>query len=61
MEDKVVIVTGASSGIGAAIAKHFASIGYKKLAITARRKERLEEVIKLIDAEIINLMEGCFR
>jgi len=33
MEDKVVAITGASSGIGAEIATHFAKIGYKKLSL----------------------------
>ena len=36
MEDKVVLITGASSGIGAGTAEHFAKIGYKKIAIVAR-------------------------
>ena len=44
MEDKVVLITGASSGIGAATAEHFADIGYKKLSIVARREEKLREV-----------------
>lgn len=44
MEKKVTVITGASSGIGAAIATHFASLGYKKLVLVARRKERLDQV-----------------
>ena len=44
--EKVVIITGASSGIGAALAKHLVSIGYKKLALVARRKDRLLSVAK---------------
>ena len=40
MEDKVVIITGASSGIGAAVAIHFCKIGYRKLALVARREQR---------------------
>ena len=44
MENKVFLITGASSGIGAGIARHFASIGYKNLALVARREELLEAV-----------------
>ena len=44
MEDKVVLITGASSGIGAATAEHFADIGYKKLSLVARREEKLKEL-----------------
>lgn len=40
-KDKTVLITGASSGIGAGMAKGFASLGYN-LAICARRTERLE-------------------
>jgi NADP-dependent 3-hydroxy acid dehydrogenase YdfG len=44
MESKVVVVTGGSSGIGAAIALHLCEIGYRKLVIVARRGEKLREV-----------------
>jgi len=43
MADKVVLITGASSGIGAGTAKHFAGLGCK-LALVARNKEALETV-----------------
>ena len=43
IKDKVVLITGASSGIGAATAKAFDKAG-AKLAIAARRREKLEEV-----------------
>jgi len=43
MTDKVVLITGASSGIGAGTAKHFAGLGCK-LALVARNKDALETV-----------------
>eukprot|EP00095_Tigriopus_kingsejongensis_P009903 maker-scaffold470_size172058-snap-gene-0.37 protein:Tk09903 transcript:maker-scaffold470_size172058-snap-gene-0.37-mRNA-1 annotation:"GJ15354" len=46
MDQKVAVVTGASSGIGVGIARHLAQNGYKNLAILARRQEKLEEVKK---------------
>jgi dehydrogenase/reductase SDR family protein 7B len=43
MKDKVIIITGGSSGIGRALAKKFGREG-SKLVITGRRKEQLEDV-----------------
>lgn len=43
MQQKVVIITGASSGIGKALAQKFASEGYN-LVLAARRIEKLEEL-----------------
>ncbi|WP_462413445.1 SDR family oxidoreductase [Neobacillus sp. Marseille-QA0830] len=43
IQDKVVIITGASSGIGEATAKELASKG-AKLVLAARREERLMEL-----------------
>ena len=42
-ETKTILITGASSGLGAEMARQFADLGYD-LALCARRTERLEEI-----------------
>lgn len=49
-EKPIAIVTGASSGIGAATVRRLASEGYH-VALGARRLERLQEIAKGLDAE----------
>jgi short-subunit dehydrogenase len=49
-KDCTAIVTGASSGIGAAFARELARRG-AKVALVARRKERMEEVCAQIQGE----------
>ena len=49
IKDRVVIVTGASSGIGEATARAFGQQG-AKIALAARRVDRLETVAKDIEA-----------
>jgi NAD(P)-dependent dehydrogenase (short-subunit alcohol dehydrogenase family) len=49
LEDKNVLVTGGSSGIGAALAVGFARAG-ATVGICARRAERLEEVLERVRA-----------
>jgi 3-oxoacyl-[acyl-carrier protein] reductase len=46
--NKVAVVTGASKGIGAAIAKHFAAEGAKVVVNYASSKEGAEKVVKAI-------------
>ena len=54
LENKVVVVTGASSGMGKAIAELFVKEGAKVVAV-ARRQERLEAL-----AESLKDMPGEF-
>jgi NADP-dependent 3-hydroxy acid dehydrogenase YdfG len=50
VKDKVVLITGASSGIGAACARQFAKSG-AKLLLCARRLEVLHELTRQLKAE----------
>ena len=43
VQDKVILITGASSGIGAATAKVLAAHG-AKVVLSARRKDRLQQL-----------------
>lgn len=48
IENKVVIITGASSGLGEATARHLAKNG-AKLMLAARRENRLQELVSEIE------------
>ena len=50
LKNKIVFVTGASSGIGAACAEQFAAQG-ARLILTARRLERIEALAKSLDEQ----------
>jgi len=52
LEGKTAVVTGASSGIGAATAKQLAEAG-AKVVLGARRKDRLEALAEEIDGEAV--------
>jgi len=52
LKDKIVCITGASSGIGRACAEAFAAQGCR-LILSARRYERLEELKEELDTESI--------
>ncbi len=46
--DRVAIITGASSGIGEATAKHLADMGIR-VVLAARRKDRLDSLVTTIE------------
>ena len=48
LKDKIAVVTGATSGIGRAIAVRFAGEG-AKVAVVGRNPDRLEEVKREIE------------
>lgn len=52
IKDKVIIVTGASSGIGLAAAKLFAGNG-AKVALVARSKDKLESIAKSLAGSLV--------
>ena len=58
MKDKVVIITGGSSGIGRALAVAFAQKG-AKVVVTGRNEERLNEVGQELDA--LNAPNLCLK
>ena len=50
LNGKVVVITGASSGIGKAMAREYAKMG-AKVVMGARREEELQRIAEEIEAE----------
>ena len=48
---KTILVTGSSRGIGAAIARHLASLGMKVVVTYSRSKEKAEKLMEELDGE----------
>lgn len=53
--DKIVLITGATSGIGLACAKKFAANG-DRLILTGRNEHRLEELKKELGTDVLTLV-----
>src|SRR6476469_8323717 len=50
IEGKVVVITGASSGLGESTARHLAELG-ATVVLGARRKDRLDKIVTEITAK----------
>ncbi|KAF9285535.1 hypothetical protein BGZ74_001460 [Mortierella antarctica] len=59
LQGKNVLITGASSGIGEACARHFAKAG-SNLLLAARRKERLENLKQELEAQHPSITVSTF-
>ena len=60
MESKVMVITGASSGIGASLARQLSGNGHQ-VVLAARRKKELEEVAARCAAEHLTVVTDVTR
>ncbi len=60
MDNKVVVITGASGGIGAALAKQLGAQGHR-LALAARREKELAEVARQAGTEALPVVTDVTR
>src|SRR5262245_10962913 len=60
MKDKVIVITGASSGIGAALAQKLGARG-SRLALSARRGPELAEVAARSGSEVLAVVADMTR
>ena len=58
LERKIALVTGASEGIGLAIAQQFIAEGVEHIFITGRRQDALEEAVKRIGSTNVTVVHG---
>lgn len=54
--NKIILITGATSGFGEACARKFASAGGYDIIITGRRKERLDALKKELGVRVLSLV-----
>jgi NADP-dependent 3-hydroxy acid dehydrogenase YdfG len=59
MNKLVIVITGASGGIGAALAKQFGVQGYQ-IVIAARRQPELRQVAEQAGAKVTSLIFHLF-
>ncbi len=53
MKDKIIVITGASSGIGAALAEQLGQLGAKTVLVARREKELREVAARAGEAEVV--------
>ncbi|CAF1045572.1 unnamed protein product [Rotaria sordida] len=58
LDSKIALITGASEGIGLAIAEQFIAEGAEHVFITGRRQETLDEAVKKIGSTNVTAVQG---